>query len=288
MREPTNEVKVERDVPVTMPDGVVLLTDMYHPVGVDDAPTILERTPYGREAISGMAASDVRRARLPLRDPGVRAAPTVRAGRTATSPRSPDGRSTADWISEQPWFDGSLGTYGGSYMGFTQWALASTQPPHLKAMAVALATSVRRFSWYPGDSYALEIIIPWDLGAVNFNKPGSGRASDISPEAIAEQMRNLRQGFDHLPLGDAITVPHRRGPSAVPRPARARRARRPVLGRARLPARCSRAGTSRPCSSTAGTTTRAHACSTTTPSSRGSRCTGLAADRRGRPHRRRR
>ena len=40
----------------------------------------------------------------------------------------PDGRSTADWIAEQPWFNGSLGTYGGSYMGYTQWALASTRP----------------------------------------------------------------------------------------------------------------------------------------------------------------
>ena len=56
-------------------------------------------------------------------------------------------------------------------MGYTQWALASTRPPYLKAMAIALCGSVRRFAWYPGGSYALEIIIPWDMGAVNFNKP---------------------------------------------------------------------------------------------------------------------
>ena len=47
---------------------------------------------------------------------------------------APDGRATADWIAEQPWFDGRLGSYGASYMGFTQWALASTRPPHLQAM----------------------------------------------------------------------------------------------------------------------------------------------------------
>ena len=51
MRERTNDVEIERDVKVTMPDGVVLLTDVYHPVGVDDAPTLLERTPYGRAGI---------------------------------------------------------------------------------------------------------------------------------------------------------------------------------------------------------------------------------------------
>src|SRR5216684_1631081 len=48
MRERTNEVQVERDVKITMSDGTVLLADVYHPVGIDDAPTILERTPYGR------------------------------------------------------------------------------------------------------------------------------------------------------------------------------------------------------------------------------------------------
>ena len=54
-----------------------------------------------------------------------------------------DGRDTADWIASRSWFNGRMGTFGGSYMGFTQWALASTKPPHLKAMAVALSTSVR-------------------------------------------------------------------------------------------------------------------------------------------------
>src|SRR5262245_52725522 len=52
MRKRSNEVEIERDVKVQMPDGVVLLTDVYHPVGVDDAPTLLERTPYGRQAIA--------------------------------------------------------------------------------------------------------------------------------------------------------------------------------------------------------------------------------------------
>jgi hypothetical protein len=118
---------------------------------------------------------------------------------------APDGRATADWIAEQPWFNGSLGTFGASYMGFTQWALASTRPPHLKAMVVALAASVRAFSWYPGGSLALEVIIPWDLGATQFNKePNANTIADVSPEAIQQRMAELRAGFDHLPLGDVI------------------------------------------------------------------------------------
>ena len=181
MREPTNEVKVERDIRVTMPDGVELLTDVFHPVGVEDAPAILERTPYGRAGVSGTGLrTDARGAWLPLRAPGVARHRRLAAARTATSTKCPTGARTADWIAEQSWFNGSLGTYGGSYMGYTQWALASTRPPYLKAMAVALCGSVRRFAWYPGGSYALEIIIPWDMGAVNFNKPQSGGQLDTS------------------------------------------------------------------------------------------------------------
>jgi putative CocE/NonD family hydrolase len=116
-----------------------------------------------------------------------------------------DGRATADWIAEQSWFDGRLGSYGASYMGFTQWALASTRPPHLKAMAVALSTSVRSYSWYPGGSLALEVIIPWDLGALQFNKPQKKSiVEDVSPEAVAKRMEELYAAFTHLPLGDVL------------------------------------------------------------------------------------
>jgi putative CocE/NonD family hydrolase len=204
MRDPTNEVQVERDVKVAMADRAVLLTDVYHPVGVEDAPTILERTPYGRRGFSsGMGPM--------LAERGYRYVLQACRGTDGSGgshsyfSEAADGRATADWIAEQPWFNGSLGSYGASYMGFTQWALASTRPPYLKAMAVALSTSVRSFSWYPGGSLALEVIIPWDLGAVQFNRPVSGHTLvDVSPEAIERRMSELRAGFDHLPLGDVI------------------------------------------------------------------------------------
>ena len=236
MRERTNDVEVERDVKVRMPDDVVLLTDVYHPVGVDDAPTILERTPYGHAGIATMAGPE-------LATRGYRYVLQACRGTDGSGgshsyfAEAPDGHATADWIAEQPWFDGRLGSYGASYMGFTQWALASTRPPHLKAMAVALSTSVRSFSWYPGDSLGLEVIIPWDLGAVQFNKPTDAAiVNDISPEAIARRMAELRAAFDHLPLGDVIRRVTGRGPPTLPGPARPRGRRRPLLGARQLPA----------------------------------------------------
>ena len=204
MRAPTNEVEIERDVKVAAADGTVLLTDLYHPVGVEDAPTVLERTPYGRQFVaSGLGAELAARGyRYVLQA----CRGTDGSGGTHSYfAEAADGRATADWIGEQPWFNGGLGSFGASYMGFTQWALASTRPPHLKAMAIALSASVRSFSWYPGGSLALEIIIPWDLGAVRFNKPPTADTiSDVSPEAIERRLRELQAAFAHLPLGDVM------------------------------------------------------------------------------------
>jgi uncharacterized protein len=204
MREASNEVAVERDVAVKMPDGIELLTDVYHPVGVDNAPTLLERTPYGRTAFSAATGPEfaARGYRYILQ---ACRGTDGSGGSHSYFAEAADGRATADWIADQGWFNGSLGTYGASYMGFTQCALASTRPPYLKAMAIALSASVRSFSWYPGDSLALEVIIPWDLGAVRFNRPDDGNAlTDVSPEAIQQRMAELRAAFDHLPLGEVI------------------------------------------------------------------------------------
>jgi len=45
-----------------------------------------------------------------------------------------DGAALIDWITAQPWSDGRVGMYGGSYEGFTQWAVAKYMPKGLKAM----------------------------------------------------------------------------------------------------------------------------------------------------------
>jgi putative CocE/NonD family hydrolase len=45
-----------------------------------------------------------------------------------------DAASVIDWITAQPWSDGRVGMYSGSYNGFTQWATAKYMPKGLKAM----------------------------------------------------------------------------------------------------------------------------------------------------------
>jgi putative CocE/NonD family hydrolase len=45
-----------------------------------------------------------------------------------------DAAAVIDWISRQPWSDGRVGMFGGSYEGFTQWAAAKHMPKALKAL----------------------------------------------------------------------------------------------------------------------------------------------------------
>jgi putative CocE/NonD family hydrolase len=47
---------------------------------------------------------------------------------------SADARAVIDWISRQPWSDGRVGMYGGSYNGFTQWAAVKRLHPALKTI----------------------------------------------------------------------------------------------------------------------------------------------------------
>jgi predicted acyl esterase len=50
----TDNVVMERDLRVPMPDGVSLLADHYSPHGREKAPLILVRCPYGRSRFFGL------------------------------------------------------------------------------------------------------------------------------------------------------------------------------------------------------------------------------------------
>ena len=60
----------------------------------------------------------------------------------AIAPYEHDGKDAwdvIDWISRQPWSNGSVGMFGGSYNGFTQWAAAKSLHPALKTIVPYVA-----------------------------------------------------------------------------------------------------------------------------------------------------
>jgi putative CocE/NonD family hydrolase len=45
-----------------------------------------------------------------------------------------DGYDAVEWIAKQPWSNGQVAMYGGSFVGMTQWHTAAQHPPHLAAI----------------------------------------------------------------------------------------------------------------------------------------------------------
>jgi putative CocE/NonD family hydrolase len=78
-----------------------------------------------------------------------------------------DARAVIEWLAAQPWSDGRVGMYGGSYNTFAQWAAAKHKPAALKALATSASTA-------PGIDVPMEgnvfmnFLYPW-VGFVNGN-----------------------------------------------------------------------------------------------------------------------
>jgi len=50
-----------------------------------------------------------------------------------------DGHDVVEWLAQQPFCDGKIAMWGGSYAGFDQWATAKEMPPHLSTIVPAAA-----------------------------------------------------------------------------------------------------------------------------------------------------
>lgn len=62
-----------------------------------------------------------------------------------------------DWISKQPWCNGKVGMYGGSYTGFSQWAAVKNLHPALKTIVPQVAVM-------PGFDVPMENNVQMNLG----------------------------------------------------------------------------------------------------------------------------
>ncbi len=197
-RAATNRaVHAERGVRLPAPDGALLLTDLYLAEPVRPRPVILVRTPYGREGVTGIF---VHLARL-FAERGYHAVVqstrgTFGSGGVLGLHQEPgDGRATADWIIRQPWSNGEIGTYGPSYLSFTQWALASTRPPQLKAMAIQIMAADRHRVHYPGGAFALDTALTWSYSMAHQELGGTAGLRAALGRRLA-----LDRASGHLPL----------------------------------------------------------------------------------------
>jgi putative CocE/NonD family hydrolase len=198
---PRNPVTVTRGITIPAADGVPLLADHYAPVPVPGDgggyPAILVRTPYGRTLFSSLANAQL------LAGQGyhvllVSCRGTFGSGGEFDPGRheAADGQACVAWLRQQEWFDGRLATFGMSYLGFTQWALATDPPPELRAAVVIAGLHDFSTSVHARGTFSLHTSLWW-ADMVASQEAGGVRGM----LAVATADRRERPAMDGNPVG---------------------------------------------------------------------------------------
>ncbi|MBI4295803.1 MAG: CocE/NonD family hydrolase [Chloroflexi bacterium] len=154
--QPIYKIKVEKNVYVTMRDGVRLAVDVYRPDVPGKFPALLAMSAYGKDLQVLPQQLQPRAEGSLLWDGTIEAGDPeylvprgyvhvigdVRGSGDSegqhvgqTDPEEArDGYEMVEWIAQQPWCDGNVGMIGISYYAGLQCRVAIEQPPHLKAI----------------------------------------------------------------------------------------------------------------------------------------------------------
>ena len=140
-----SRVVTEENLPAPMRDGTILRADIYRPDAPGQFPTLLLRTPYNKKREGDFIGSFIEMGHK-LAERGYTVVIQDVRGRYNSDGEfrpnfycpvhfdSDDGYDTVEWAARLPWSTGKVGTFGHSYMGWVQWELAHTRPPHLVTM----------------------------------------------------------------------------------------------------------------------------------------------------------
>lgn len=156
---------------VAMRDGVRLCTTVFRPAAEGRFPAALLRTPYGKPAEINAGIRAFLECGLAVVVQDVRGRHDSEGVFRQYLQEQADGADTLSWIVRQPWSDGNVGMFGGSYVGIQQYRVALAGHPALKALAVSVAgwdEYLDRF-YSRGGAFKLGHRLQWI--AENYRKP---------------------------------------------------------------------------------------------------------------------
>lgn len=223
------DVVFDKDVPVTLRDGVTIHVDVFRPVGTEKVPVIVAWSPYGKGqgasasvmGIFGMVGLDnnivsgLEKFEGP--DPAYWCAqgyaicnPDIRGvanseGDSVLWDRQ-EGRDCYDlieWLGVQDWCTGKVAMSGTSYLAASQWFTAAEQPPHLAAIN----------PWEGVSDVYRDLVMRGGMPDTGFAQQlrdhsfsGKGRKEDILAEA--DRYPLIDDVWENkIPLFDRISVP---------------------------------------------------------------------------------
>ncbi len=187
-------VTVEREVPLTMADGVTLYADIYRPAKPGPHPVLLIRLPYDkRQALNISYAHPSWYARQGY----VVVCQDVR-GRYASEGEwypflneASDGVATIEWAASLPDTTGQVGMYGFSYGGATQLLPAVERPKGLASLSPCMTASQYYDGWtYNRGAFALGFVASWamSLGIGSAARRGDNAAAGAYGAAFSKAL----------------------------------------------------------------------------------------------------
>ena len=184
----------EAEVKVPMRDGVPLAANVYRPKGEGRYPVVLMRSPYGKMGADWGDAKRYTAAGYAMVVQDCRGRGKSEGLWDPFRYDVEDGVDTQAWVMKQPWCNGKIGTAGGSYLGWTQWAPVADAGPGLKAMVPVVPFDNAYEIGYSGGAFQLALLMGWGTAV-------GGRT--LSPE-------KMQEAFRYLPLrrfGDQFEKP---------------------------------------------------------------------------------
>jgi putative CocE/NonD family hydrolase len=196
-----HNIRVDRDTPAGMRDGVTLYADVYRPIDEGRYPALLMRTPYNKEADTDdfYVAAAKRGYVVAVQD--------VRGQFRSEGTFDPylqeitDGYDSIEWLAAQPYANGKVGTFGISYRGAVQWMTAPARPPHLVAMVPAMTFANARHFTYHGGIF-VSPILNWLMQRQVKARRERGLPYPTIDEVRAAVSANRDEWLHHLPLRD--------------------------------------------------------------------------------------
>ncbi|MEO1770753.1 CocE/NonD family hydrolase [Candidatus Enterococcus ferrettii] len=227
----SGDIRMLKDVPVKLRDGVTIYTDIYLPVTEEKVPVLIAWSPYGKSAgtapryknlfnMLGMGNhwnSGLTKFEAPDPDYWVAkgyavANPDMRGiahseGNTTMlgTQEAQDGYDLIEWLAAQEWSNGKTALTGTSYLAFSQWYIAAEQPPHLTVInpTEGLADGYRDLAFIGGipDKNFIERL------QVNHVSATGAQREDLTKEMDAYPLADAEIWQDKIADPSKITVP---------------------------------------------------------------------------------
>eukprot|EP00742_Colponemidia_sp_Colp-10_P011032 GILJ01012198.1.p1 GENE.GILJ01012198.1~~GILJ01012198.1.p1 ORF type:complete len:624 (+),score=72.41 GILJ01012198.1:153-1874(+) len=193
------------DLSMKTEEGISLQMTHFYRLGCHDIklPSVLIRTPYDRRMVTWTAQRIADRGYHCITqdcrgrfDSGGDFFPIVHDAR--------DGSSTLRWMEKQPFFDGTIGMYGPSYLGLTQYAVVDDAPESLKAITPIVAASHTYPIVFPHGALHLDLVLRWLYLVMRLRDPAMNLLQGIWRRMSMWWV--LTKTFKHLPISKADSV----------------------------------------------------------------------------------